>query len=952
MTMILFDSKRKLDFELISKVRMWLLNANSLVLLGLLALFCMAGCEKEHKAIVAPDQENFPEAPIQIQAMVDDNKIVLAWNMTNAKNIRCYHIYRKDSVQAKMELTDSTIIKQFADTNVKNGNRYYYQLSAVSTKGYEGKRSTVISAIPNLFSVIIENGEEYTNKTTVTLSLTAPLGTAYMSIASDSLFQNSPWESYVSRKTWQLSPGDGEKFVYVKFRDYSGNSTPSHHFDKIIVDTKAVITEVTENTNNKTKVPGQVIHFKLSAGEMNGEATVDIGDVVRGIKLYDDGMNGDAKANNGAYEVDYMIPMGLKVLNVIITGHFRDRLGNLAQDVTASGRVTIQQDPLAVTLYPPAITGTDKKMLELYWSPSADNDFASYRLYRKTSSGVDTSTASILIATIANKATANHTDSDVKENINYYYRVFVFDKFGKAKGSNEVIGKINLINEKPSPVILLPPTAVEKSLTSLTLTWSRNQDDDFESYRIYRAQAPKAVDSTSFVAEIIYNQNIVNYQDTGLKENTEYNYQIYVFDTGGRSAGSNKEKGRTNVNEPPTPVTLLAPTPIENSTTSLNLSWSKNADEDFKSYRIYRSDAPKSVDSSSFLVDIIYNQNTTSYENKNLKEGTEYNYRIYVFDNGGKSTGSNTAKGKTNVNVPPTPVSLLAPAPAGNSLTSLSLTWSRNADTDFASYRIYRTLTPQKVDSASFLVGIITSQTTTNFEDTNLKENTEYNYRVYVFDTGGKATGSNTAKGKTNVNEPPNPVILLPPAPIGSKLNSLYLTWSRNADNDFASYRIYRSYAPLKVDSTSFLATIISNQNTTNYEDSNLKENTEYNYRVYVFDSGGKATGSNTAQGKTNANTPPTPVILTQPSVRDSTTLRLNWSQNDDLDFEYYSIYRSPISPVDTLAAPIAIINNRYTLQYYDADLTKNKTYYYRVFVTDQAGMSSGSNEVSGTPKP
>ncbi|MCU0646020.1 MAG: hypothetical protein MUC94_17390, partial [bacterium] len=81
-------------------------------------------------------------------------------------------------------------------------------------------------------------------------------------------------------------------------------------------------------------------------------------------------------------------------------------------------------------------------------------------------------------------------------------------------------------------------------------------------------------------------------------------------------------------------------------------------------------------------------------------------------------------------------------------------------------------------------------------------------------------------------------------------------------------------------------------------------------------------------------------------------TLRLNWSQNDDLDFEYYSIYRSESSPVDTLAAPIAIINNRYSLQYYDADLTKNKTYYYRIFVTDQGGMSSGSNEASGTPKP
>ena len=947
-----FAKNNRLSAGFNNRIHALVLPASKLLMLLMFAALVITSCDKQHKNIVAPGEENFPGVPIQIKAMVDDGKIVLQWDMTSAKDIRYYYIYRKDSVHTKMQLIDSTVVRQFTDNNVKNGNSYWYQISALNTKGYEGKRSPVISATPNLFAIVIENGEEYVNKTSVMLSLTAPLGTGYMSIASDSLFKNSNWENYVSQKTWQLSPGDGEKYVYVKFREANGNNTSAIFFDKIILDTKATISEVTENTNGKTKVPGQMIHFKLVAGETDGQATIDVGDAVRGIRLYDDGTNGDSKAKDGTYEVDYTIPLGLKVLNAIITGHFKDRVGNQAQDVTAPGRVTIQQDPLAVTLYPPAITGSDKKSLELYWSPSTDSDFASYRLYRKTSTGVDTSAASTLVATIRAKETTNYTDSNVKENNNYYYRVFVFDQFGKAKGSNEVMGKLDLDNEKPSPVILLPPTAVEKSLTSLIITWSKNQDDDFESYRIYRATAPNDVDSTSFVAEIIYDQNIVNYEDTGLKEDTEYNYQIYVFDTGGRSAGSNKEKGRTNANEPPTAVTLLDPTPVKNSTTALTLSWSKNADEDFKSYRIYRSEAPASVDSSSFLVEIVYNQNTTSYEDKNLKEDTEYNYRIYVFDDGGKSTGSNTAKGKTNFNEPPTPVTLLTPTPVGNSTTTLNLSWSKNTDQDFKSYRIYRSEAPATVDSSSFLVDMIYNQSTTSYEDKNLKEDTEYNYRVYVFDDGGKATGSNTAKGKTNLNEPPTAVTLLPPSPVGNTLNSLYLSWSKNVDNDFASYRIYRTDAPQNVDSTSFLVNIIYNQNTTNYEDKNLKENTEYNYRVYVFDSGGKATGSNTEKGKTNANQPPKPVILTQPVVIDSTTLRLNWSQNDDLDFKYYSIYRSGSSPVDTLAAPIAIINNRYSLQYYDADLTKNKTYFYRVFVTDEGGMSSGSNEASGTPKP
>ncbi len=208
------------------------------------------------------------------------------------------------------------------------------------------------------------------------------------------------------------------------------------------------------------------------------------------------------------------------------------------------------------------------------------------------------------------------------------------------------------------------------------------------------------------------------------------------------------------------------------------------------------------------------------------------------------------------------------------------------------------------------------------------------------------------ATGKTNVNEPPTSVILLTPTPVGNSTSSLNLSWSKNADGDFASYRIYRAEAPTAVDSNSFVVDIIYNQNTTDYQENNLKENTEYNYRVYIFDKGGKSAGSNTATGKTNANQLPIPAILAQPVVVDSTTLRLSWSQNNDQDFQYYKIYRSEISPVDTLVAPIAIISNRTTLQYLDSNLTKNKTYYYRIFVTDQGGLSSGSNEASGTPKP
>lgn len=818
------------------------------IFVTILNIILLVFCDQEFKNLVAPDEKDFPGAPQNVVVMVADRRIQLSWEMSSEQGIAKYHIYRKDTLSAEIDLIDSTLTKQYADRNVKNGTLYYYEISAVNAKGYEGKRSEMVSARPNVFSLIIENGEEYTNKKSVTLNLTAPIGTRHMRIANDSLYTNSSWEIYKSTKSWTLSSGDGKKYVFVKFRDNEENETNVLIFDTIVLDTKAVISQVTQNTNGQTKTPGQVIHFTIITGEPDGTAMIDIDEQAKNIALFDDGSNGDTQSDDGTYEINYTIPSGLEVVNAIITGHFTDRVGNVAQDVTAAGYVTIKQDPKAVILYPPVPGSSNDKSLELYWSKSTDSDFSSYRLYRKTAPGVDT--ASTLITMITNIATTNFTDQNLNYNTDYHYRIYVFDQFGSSKGSNEVVGNITKDSEQPTPVVLLPPTAVENSLTAIKLTWSKNQDDDFESYRIYRAEAPDEVDSTSMVAKIIYDQHQTDYEDTELEEDTEYNYQIFVFDTDGNSAGSNKEKGKTNANEPPKPVTLLKPTAVEGSTTELDLSWSKNDDDDFASYRIYRTEAPQAVDSSSFMVKIINDQNTTNYRDIDLEENTEYNYRIYVFDEDGKSAGSNTETGKTNVDDPPTPVTLLKPEPVENSTTSLTLTWSKNDDDDFASYRIFREDAPQGVDSSSFLV------------------------------------------------------------------------------------------------------TILYSQEATHYEDKNLEEATEYNYRVYVYDEGGNSAGSNTGTGKTNENLPPASVTLAQPTVIDSTTLRLTWSQNDDHDFKNYQVYRAESAGVDSSSALITIISNRTTLNYTDSNLVKNKTYYYRVYVTDEGGLSAGSNEVSGTPKP
>ena len=358
------------------------------------------------------------------------------------------------------------------------------------------------------------------------------------------------------------------------------------------------------------------------------------------------------------------------------------------------------------------------------------------------------------------------------------------------------------------------------------------------------------------------------------------------------------------------------------------------------------------MDSASLLVKAITDQNVTTYDDTNLQQNTAYYYRVYVYDVGGLLAGSNEEMGKTNANEPPLAVTLYTPSPIAYSTTSLYMNWSKNEDTDFASYKIYRSDSAGVSNTTSSLIKTITDQNTTSYDDTGLKENTQYYYRIYVYDNGGLFGASNEEMGKTNANESPMPVTLYTPSAISNSTSSLNINWSKNEDIDFANYKIFRSMSSGVDDSNSALVKMISDQNITSHEDTDLEENTEYYYRVYVYDKGGLSAGSNEEMGKTNANEPPTPVVLAQPFAVDSMTLRISWSQNDDQDFDTYTIYRSESSPVDTVNAAIAIINNRQTTQYNDTNLISNTTYFYRVFVTDDGGLSSGSNEVSSTLKP
>jgi hypothetical protein len=82
------------------------------------------------------------------------------------------------------------------------------------------------STPPEDCSIIINEGAKYTEDIdrSVTLKLKAK-GAVFMTISNSADFANSGWIPYKENYKWQLTSGNGEKKIYVRFKDENGNET-------------------------------------------------------------------------------------------------------------------------------------------------------------------------------------------------------------------------------------------------------------------------------------------------------------------------------------------------------------------------------------------------------------------------------------------------------------------------------------------------------------------------------------------------------------------------------------------------------------------------------------------------------------------------------------------------------------------------------------------------------
>ncbi len=275
------------------------------------------------------------------------------------------------------------------------------------------------------------------------------------------------------------------------------------------------------------------------------------------------------------------------------------------------------------------------------------------------------------------------------------------------------------------------------------------------------------------------------------------------------------------------------------------------------------------------------------------------------------------------------------------SSSSVQIDWTQNRESDFNSYRLFRSESPN-VSSSDLMIAEFNDQQQNSYTDKNLEKGNTYYYRVYVVDRGGLNSGSREVGVTLQTDRITSSVSLQASS---NNWSTGSLVWSRYQEKSFDSYKIYRSRVP-GVDLSSQLVKSIFDPLVTRFEDNDLKEKATYYYRVYVFNISGDKQPSNEVMVQTPGNTPPSGIVLNNPVIVDNSTIKLSWSPNRDSDFYSYRIYRSERSPVSINSAPIWMSSNQSMDSCKDAGIISGKGYYYKLVVYDKGNLFNESNEV------
>ncbi len=450
--------------------------------------------------------------------------------------------------------------------------------------------------------------------------------------------------------------------------------------------------------------------------------------------------------------------------------------------------------------------------------------------------------------------------------------------------------------------ILSAPGTVEVSklsYNSVTLKWSGVAEA--AGYRV-----EYTLNGTEYKTAGKTAADVMTYKCRQLLTGTSYTFRVCALDSGGRAGNY------TSVTAQPYLKKTAFTHAVVSGQHTVALEWKAVSGAD--SYQLYRK--TKTENTYKLAADTA----RTVYKDTNISMDETYCYRVRAV----RKVDGKTVKAKYSkaVEVMVTIPSIQLQTCEAVDYRSIKLTWQQAEAAD--GYYIYRST---KENGTYKKIKTINKNGTTSYIDTGIVPGKEFYYKVCVFmqEPGLEAvTGIESAylSAQTQADAP-----VLTSAGANVSGRSIQLAWE--AAEGAAGYRVYRSmYSNKKFVKIAELSGSTEND----YEDRGTVPGETYYYRIKALYQSKTYKGLSGASRVLQAHAAPSaPIGLT---IRQTATDVLEISWQKSAGAKSYNVYRA-----DAGAAVYTCIAEKVKTEHYtDTGLKDDKTYFYRVSASGEAG--------------
>jgi fibronectin type 3 domain-containing protein len=409
-------------------------------------------------------------------------------------------------------------ILYYEDTNVTNGNTYYYVVSAINIVG-EGFLSTEISTTPGTVPEVPTSLSANAGDTFVELTWNAPSSDGGSPIINYLIYRSSTSGSGFA---WLGNPNDlnyndtgltngVEYFYIVTARNAIGESPTSNEASDIPLGPPS------SPGNVQAQSGESYVYISWDVPTSDGGSPITKYNIYRrttsGALEYLDDVVGVLYFNDttGSDGTEYFYK--ITAVNTI---------GESAQSSEVAGTSFAYPGvPLNVT----ALSG-DTYIYITWDQPDSEgsSSITNYTIYKRSTSGGGT-----YLYEIGNVLFYN--DTSVTTGVTYYYYVVAKNSEGAGAGSLEVSGKAISVPGKPENVV------EDAGDSYVLLSWDvpdHNGGSEITGYRIYRGSESEG---ETLVAEI---GNLLAYNDTSVTNGITYYYRITGVNAIGEGSRSNE----------------------------------------------------------------------------------------------------------------------------------------------------------------------------------------------------------------------------------------------------------------------------------------------------------------------------------------------------------------------------------------------------------------------------